>query len=336
MADHLNTGLPELCNSPSADRVPTALPAESPCPPDSSTESDILRRVLGRNPHLNLTGFVEVNPLTPKSDCGGFGDVFKGVYTDPRSGAVIPVAVKRSRVNGDLAKVPKRFAREVKIWSELDHPNVMPLLGYAMEGRYPSFVSRWMEGGSLHMCVPNLNRIEAILMILDIASGLAYMHERKAVHSDVKSDNVLITTDKRAVLTDFGASLMSDLSRGCSSNSCMGTTRWIAPELFPKNYFEPLPKHTIQADVWAFGMTVYELLSRERPYTHVQHDWGLMNCITAGHLPEKPKFSENPIDTCIEEFMWSLCQLCWKFDPKERPTMHKLKDSISEFKKNVQ
>lgn len=64
-----------------------------------------------------------------------------------------------------LLKLLKCLAREIRIWSELKHPNVMPLLGYMIEGAYPSFVSAWMDRGSLHMCMKNFDMIKSLSMV---------------------------------------------------------------------------------------------------------------------------------------------------------------------------
>jgi len=207
----------------------------------------------------------------------------------------------------------------------------MPLLGYVMEGEYPSLVSEWMVKGSLRAYMGSLKRIESSSMILDIACGLAYMHKRGAIHSDLKSDNVLVTPDDRAVLTDFGASRMDSLSSGYSTSGCrvVGSMQWLAVEFFPLDDSPP-PAHTMETDVWAFGMTVYELLVKNRPYYHIRNPCSVMWIIAKGGLPKKPEFSEGPSDLRIEEFMWSLCNDCWKKDPKSRPTMNDLELRIRE------
>ena len=94
--------------------------------------------------------------------------------------------------------------------------------------------------------------------MLDIARGLKYIHSQGAIHSDVKSDNVLLSPDGRALLTDFGVSRMDTLSAGYTTDSTRGSTRWQAYELFDIGEDgTKSPQHTVMTDIWAFGMTVY-------------------------------------------------------------------------------
>lgn len=71
-----------------------------------------------------------------------------------------------------------------------------------------------------------------------------------------------------------------------------------------------------------------ELLAQERPYAHIKDNFQVMWRIAAGELPKEPKFSENPSDKRLENFMWSLCMDCWRKDPEARPSMSELKPTI--------
>ncbi|KLO19808.1 kinase-like protein [Schizopora paradoxa] len=329
----MNTG--QTSQAPEA--IVPGWPAATPCPLDIVDSTLIIRRVLGRNPLLNLTGFVKVDPLNPKAECGGFGDVYRGLYTHPLTGDAVEVAVKRCRCNGDSPryKTQKGIAREMRIWSELDHPNITPFLGYIVEGSRPSFVSEWMKDGSLRSYLRRLNRVESVSIvrgyILQVVLLIDSPHRYWILHADWRTciDNILVTWDKHAVLTDFGISCMDTISSGYSTSSFSGSTRWQAVELFS---LTGDPQFTTQTDVWAFGMTVYEILTKRMPYAKVVLVGRVIRFITEGVLPEKPAFSKNPVDGMIEEFMWSLCEDCWKTDPIERPTMRDLEDRIRFFK----
>jgi len=160
---------------------------------------------------------------------GGAADVFVGYFV----GTNAKVAVKRLRLNilGD-ENIAKNIAKEIRIWSDLEHPNVLPLLGYRIEGDYPSLVSSWMEKGSLREYMLKIGRKETVVMILGIARGLEYIHStNNGIHSDVKSDNVLVSPEGTALLTDFGISRMDALSAGYTTRSVGGSTRWQAFEL---------------------------------------------------------------------------------------------------------
>jgi len=157
-------------------------------------------------------------------------------------------------------------------------------------------------------------------MMLGLARGLAYIHGLDAIHSDIKTDNILVSPVKQALLTDFGISRMDSLSTGYTSHSVRGSARWQAIEFF-KLGDGPPPEHTKYTDVWAFGMTVYELLTKERPFAFLKEDLHVILYISQGRLPKQPTFSKGPGDATIEQFMWLLCHSCWKTDPHLRPSI---------------
>jgi len=257
---------------------------------------------------------------------GGAADVYEGHFIN----TAMKVAVKSLRLNMNAdERIAKNIAKEIRIWSELKHPNVLPLLGYLVEGNYPSLVSEWVVNGSLREYMPEMNKADSLKMMLGIARGLAYIHNMNAIHSDVKSDNILVSSDRQALLTDFGISRMDALSAGYTTASIRGSVRWQAYEFFDlKNDGSLSPSHTFKTDVWAFGMTVYELLTHQLPYYHIHDNTQVILHISRGRLPKEPSFSSNPNDAKIERYMWSLCGRSWEKDPNLRPTMKSLENDI--------
>ncbi|KLO09791.1 kinase-like protein [Schizopora paradoxa] len=283
----------------------------------------LLDHVLNQRPDLNLAGNVFVDPKAVKSDSGGYADVFEGYLRLPTSGEMVRVAVKRLRMKVNEEKMAKYIAKEIRIWSEFNHPNILPLRGYFMEGLFPSLVSDWMMHGSLRVYREKLTRKESLSLMLGMARGLAYIHGKGAIHSDMKTDNVLVSPDKQPLLTDFGISRMDSLSAGYTSHSVRGTARWQAVEFFRLSDGPP-PVHTRQTDVWAFGMTVYELLTKDRPFAFLKEDLHVILFVSQGRLPKQPTFSTIPDVAAIEHFMWSLCNKCWNLDPNLRPSMDEI------------
>jgi len=179
-----------------------------------------------------------------------------------------------------------------------------------------------MEEGSVRDCMGGLKRYEALSMVLGIARGLAYLHSKDIVHSDLKSDNVLVSPKKQALLTDFGISQMTSLSTGYSSDTVKGSGRWQAIEFFSlREEDDPPPLHTIATDVWAFGMTIYELLSYDLPYAHIKDRDQVTLVISRGFLPKYPADCAKSIglNRVLENVLWSICKRCWNTDPGERP-----------------
>lgn len=130
-------------------------------------------------------------------------------------------------------------------------------------------VTEFMDEGSLfdhiHKHKTNLDDERAILIVEDIALGMAYLHGRKVLHCDLKSSNVLIDSNWNVKLCDFGLSkITSQLNKknkkkGGNLNS-LGTPHWMAPEVLQnKEYCE-------YSDVYSFGVIIWEIIEKKIPY----------------------------------------------------------------------
>ncbi|KLO16775.1 kinase-like protein, partial [Schizopora paradoxa] len=289
---------------------------------------DRLDGLLAKLRDINLSGEIaDVRPVFK-----GFGascDVFVGFCRPIRK----KVAVKRLRVfMSREEEFAKRFFKELYIWSKLDHPNVLPLLGYFIEdGELPNLVSEWMERGTLHDYMKNVvSNDQKLAMVIGIASGLCHLHMHEVIHADLKSHNVLISSSGEPLLTDFGVSHMIACSLsaagGTTSNlsSPKGTVRWMAKELFQSDeYTDPQP-HSKTSDVWAFGMVIYELLSQETPYPHLKTDMQVMFAISRGILPTRPTNTVKNGGYDVDDELWKLSHLCWNSEPSARPTVENI------------
>ncbi|KLO11006.1 kinase-like protein, partial [Schizopora paradoxa] len=149
--------------------------------------------------------------------------------------------------------------REVRLWSKLEHPNILPLLGFFLDGpSSPNLVSRWMKNGTLTKYLQDrpLDAMEICNMISGVASGLIYLHAEGIIHSDLKGSNILVSDDDRPLLADFGTaiSLTSRSLAATEMHGQKGTLRYMAKELFAQDNFTG---HTEETDIWAFGMVIY-------------------------------------------------------------------------------
>ncbi|KIO04994.1 hypothetical protein M404DRAFT_141714, partial [Pisolithus tinctorius Marx 270] len=148
--------------------------------------------------------------------------------------------------------------REAHIASKMRHPNVLPLFGITTTFDLTiSLMTGWMEGGNAHQYVQQRDR-DPRPLIRDIALGLHYLHtysDGPIIHGNLNGENVLIASDGRAVLTDFGLSILPDSSFSIPMTSaCGGSLRWMAPEVVNRLVSED-PKPTVEGEIWAFGMT---------------------------------------------------------------------------------
>ncbi|KAJ7839211.1 kinase-like domain-containing protein, partial [Mycena olivaceomarginata] len=125
-------------------------------------------------------------PLHPVSG-GGFSDIYRGEFNKE---AVCIKVLRIFTTEFQLNKLYKELAREVLIWKELSHPNVLPLLGIDLTARKPSccLVSPWMENGNVTAFLERHPDFNKSSLVRDIANGLEYLHalDPPVVHGDIK------------------------------------------------------------------------------------------------------------------------------------------------------
>ncbi|KAJ8586219.1 kinase-like protein [Rhizopogon salebrosus TDB-379] len=238
----------------------------------------------------DLSGQIKVPNFA--RDRGGYGSVYEGIWTR-KTGGEVKVAVKilhiRDRSPEGLAKVEKDLRKELAAWRRLSHPNILSLLG-TTTGQCPggtkAMVSLWMENGSLDRYMKARNGVltpsQRHLWAKDVAQGLKYLHEHPIVHGDLTPFNVLINNEGRAVLTDFGLSIILG---GFTNVSCIytdgktGMVAWAAPELFIDDASltkdVESPQASTKSDVYSFACLMYlndiltSIISCSTPGSHV-------------------------------------------------------------------
>ncbi|KAF8327477.1 kinase-like domain-containing protein, partial [Cantharellus anzutake] len=156
--------------------------------------------------------------------------------------------------------------REIDIWSKINHPNIVPFYGYILEveGRTLTvgFVTSWCRFGNVASYLQSNPQIDEINMIHDLAEGLRYLHSQEPpiIHGNMKPENVLIGSDRRALIADFGIhTILEGFSLGNTSANLgiVGAMRFTAPELV--QYSDEWPRRTTASDVWAFGCTAMQV-----------------------------------------------------------------------------
>ncbi len=164
----------------------------------------------------------------------------------------------------------ERFKREILLAARLQHPHIVPLLSAGDAIGLPYFTMPFVEGDSLRVRLARHGEFpvaEAIRVLREIAAALAYAHEHGIVHRDIKPDNVLLSGGS-AIVTDFGvakalsASSNAEQSGVTSVGVALGTPAYMAPE---QATADPAIDH--RADIYAFGVLAYELLTGQPPFT---------------------------------------------------------------------
>ncbi|KAF5351190.1 hypothetical protein D9756_008182 [Leucocoprinus leucothites] len=275
---------------------------------------------------------------------GGFCDIHRGRHRDQ----VLCLKVVRMFKKNETHSMIKLFAKEAILWSQLNHPNILPFYGIyylGEENKRICLVSPWMENGNLVNYLqenPTVARrpfvsgqsffakaiILPIAKICDVITGLEYLHERNIIHGDLKGVNVLVTSFGRACITDFGLSSVlveKSITEAAMTPSVIhgGSYRWIAPELLEAD------SHPTQAsDIWAFGCLCYQILTRRVPFHKASSDPAVIKLILNGETPthHHSDSPESGPDTINDE-MGPLLKRCWTF-PKERPTCRQIMEIL--------
>ncbi|KAF9456384.1 kinase-like domain-containing protein, partial [Collybia nuda] len=233
-----------------------------------------------------------------------------------------------------------RLRREVLVWSQLDHPNILQLLGIAYgfgpPGTY-GMVSPWIDNGNLsyyldqHRIIPISNRISMLLLRIQGATNckrptLSYViHQfipkpllidiivsNSVVHSDLTGNNVLVEKDGHMLLGDFGlSSIKEDYSNGLydTSSTPKYNLPWTAPEIVLSEAF-PRPNQT--TDIYSFGSVTLQVLTGVRPYQ------GMSEGVICRVL-EKRGFPDRPKCGMVHDDFWELMLKCWSRNSEERP-----------------
>ncbi|KIM61395.1 hypothetical protein SCLCIDRAFT_879145 [Scleroderma citrinum Foug A] len=270
-----------------------------------------------------------------------YGDVFEGtLILSPEQAkasgngteeTLIPqpkqkVAVKVVRyVDKNALTVLMRVLREIYVWSNLAHENVVELLGITTNfDDTISIVSPLIPRGDAFRYVQDPN-VDPRPLILGIANGLHYLHtyaQGPIIHGGIKGANVLVSNDGHALLTDFGSSCLAEASFSLVVNGDLeGTFDWMAPEYFKADKFTM----SAAGDVWAFGMTILELLTRKRPFDHLQNIGAIINHIVHKELT-CPSLDASFFRLTDE--WWSICLSCWNRDPAQRAPMSDVVEKV--------
>ena len=157
----------------------------------------------------------------------------------------------------------RRFLREAKAASALDHPNICTTyeIGETEDGAL--FIAMaFCEGETLRERLGRgpLDVPQAVDIAGQIAAGLARAHERGIVHRDVKPGNVMISPAGQVKLVDFGVARLADQSRLTRAGTAVGTAAYMSPEQFQGEPADP------RADVWAVGVVIYEMIAGRPPF----------------------------------------------------------------------
>jgi serine/threonine protein kinase len=196
---------------------------------------------------------------------GGMAIVYKAYDTRLETDVAIKVIRTENILPSVMERALKRFEREAKALARLTHPNIVKVTDYGEYEGKPYLVMPYFPGGTLKEKIgKQIPWREALQILLPIAEALGYAHSQNMVHRDVKPSNILLTQSGQPMLTDFGIAKILDLEETqdlTGTNAAIGTPEYMAPEQATAKSVDH------RADIYSFGIVLYEMLIGRKPYT---------------------------------------------------------------------
>ncbi|EFC82746.1 ABC transporter substrate-binding protein [Parafrankia sp. EUN1f] len=207
---------------------------------------------------------------------GGFGVVLSGRHRQLGRSVAIKILDVDSGTDSDTdVEVRRRFAAEARVLARLDHPHVVAIYDYLEHDDLRIIVMEQLAGGSLSRRLRATSPQQACAIGLCVAEGLGAAHQVGVLHRDIKPANILFTGSSLVKVADFGIAKIVTESTSVTSG-LVGTLPYMAPEQFGEGGLGPA------TDLYALGVTLYELFERHRPSGPVTTPGALVHWHLAG------------------------------------------------------
>uniref|UniRef100_A0A8R7ULC8 Protein kinase domain-containing protein n=1 Tax=Triticum urartu TaxID=4572 RepID=A0A8R7ULC8_TRIUA len=261
---------------------------------------------------------------------GGFGEVYKGVLQDGTT-----VAVKKFMCN-----VEENFAKELKVHCEINHRNVVRLIGYCAEEKALMIVSEYISKGNLgdvlhHELIP-ITLDTRLRIAVECSEALRYMHSQmytQVIHDDIKPANILLDDNFNAKISDFGISRLVNTDSTLFTEHVMGSIGYMDP------LFAGSGRLTWKSDVYSFGIVLVEFITKKKA-TIRNGEAGIVECFTQALATGKRKVRElfdleisSQNNMKVLEGVAKLAGQCLRMEMDRRPEMIDVAESLRALRK---
>ncbi|KAK4594446.1 hypothetical protein RGQ29_018218 [Quercus rubra] len=267
---------------------------------------------------------------------GGFGTVYKGILPNN-----MIVAIKKSKI-GDESQI-EQFINEVVVLSQINHRNVVKLLGCCLETQVPLLVYEFIPNGTLFEHIHHESKVSTISwetrlrIATETAEALSYLHSAASppiIHRDVKSSNILLDSTYTAKVSDFGASKLVPLDQTQLATMVRGTLGYLDPEYMQTSQL------TEKSDVYSFGVVLVELLTGKKAlsFDRPEEERSLATYFLSFskdnrlfEVLEKHIANEENVEQLKEAT--NLAKMCLRLKGEDRPTMKEVATKLEDLRK---
>ncbi|KAL5564128.1 hypothetical protein UlMin_027292 [Ulmus minor] len=259
---------------------------------------------------------------------GGYGVVYKGILAENRV-----VAIKKPRSIGNQNVDPGQFINELVVLMQINHRNVVSLLGCCLETEAPLLVYEFITNGTLFEHLHNrdpesksfLSWEVRLKIAAETAGALAYLHAETSVqiiHRDVKTMNILLDENYTAKVSDFGTSKLVPLDQEEFSTFVQGTRGYLDPEYMQSSML------TEKSDVYSFGVVLAELITGKKALTFNKSVGASNLAMSFVHLMQADQLLQLIDDAILDDTNMEaikevaiLTKRCLCLKGEDRPTM---------------